>query len=334
MAYVGVSCDCRYFDLRSSLLLFDQIAMPELSIVLRVWSGFGNEKNIKQKTAELEWLAKNGIVEIVPDRPEKSGLSKEDYENYLKIENESQIENAKLSEFFDGDNRNFEKTIENLNRPESGYLKEIFEGMYSDYINFSGDNNYLKKSHDLNVLRSYYLNKFVAEDIMKRDGSIAIPLQAINRSINFESCSSRTEVLNIAVNSIPFPSQDTPFEKFIDFRSDPDIRVDFLEMHKWASTTAKSEKKPIEIHEEVEYLIERYKKHLKTHKLEHEPGSIGTVLTVVPEILENILKVKWGDAAKLLFTFRKRKVALLKAESSAPGKELAYLVKASETLKS
>jgi hypothetical protein len=40
---------------------------------------------------------------------------------------------------------------------------------------------------------------------------------------------------------------------------------------------------------------------------------------------------KWGKAAEALFSLRRRRVALLEGELTAPGNEVAYIVKARET---
>jgi hypothetical protein len=131
---------------------------------------------------------------------------------------------------------------------------------------------------------------------------------------------------------VPLPATDTPFEALIDFRSDPAVRADFLSLHRWAATIAQMRKSPSEISEEIEYLISQYQRHMLVHKIEAGVGVVENVVTVAAEALEDLVKLKWGAAAKLLFSFRKRKAAILKAELNAPGRELAYLVKALDTL--
>lgn len=45
----------------------------------------------------------------------------------------------------------------------------------------------------------------------------------------------------------------------------------------------------------------------------------------------DLVSFKWGKAAEALFSLRRRRVALLEGELTAPGNEVAYIVKARET---
>jgi hypothetical protein len=51
------------------------------------------------------------------------------------------------------------------------------------------------------------------------------------------------------------------------------------------------------------------------------------------EALEDLAKIKWGKLTERLFT-RHRKVDMLEAELSAPGREIAYVVKARKSFAS
>ena len=50
-----------------------------------------------------------------------------------------------------------------------------------------------------------------------------------------------------------------------------------------------------------------------------------TLLTSTGKAAEDLVKVKLGDLAKLLFILRERKVSLLEAELKAPNRELAFI---------
>jgi hypothetical protein len=59
-------------------------------------------------------------------------------------------------------------------------------------------------------------------------------------------------------------------------------------------------------------------------------GALETIVTAAGEALENIAKLKFGALTKSVFSVRHRKIQLLEAERQAPGRELAYIVKARE----
>jgi hypothetical protein len=60
-------------------------------------------------------------------------------------------------------------------------------------------------------------------------------------------------------------------------------------------------------------------------------GVLETVVTTGAEVMGALASFKWGKAAEALFSLKRRKVALLEAELTAPGNAVAYIVKARET---
>lgn len=56
-------------------------------------------------------------------------------------------------------------------------------------------------------------------------------------------------------------------------------------------------------------------------------GVLETVVTAGAEIIENLIRLKFGRLAQALFAIKHRRIALLEAERSAPGREVAYIAK-------
>jgi hypothetical protein len=54
-------------------------------------------------------------------------------------------------------------------------------------------------------------------------------------------------------------------------------------------------------------------------------GAIETFVTTSADVLEGLLKVKWSDAARALFSLRRRHLQLLEAKRQAPGRQIAHL---------
>jgi hypothetical protein len=73
---------------------------------------------------------------------------------------------------------------------------------------------------------------------------------------------------------------------------------------------------------------------MRLHKMKTNVGVLETVVVSTAEILEDLIKFNWGKLAKTLFSFKQREIALLEGELKAPGNEVAYIVKASDTFKS
>ncbi len=87
---------------------------------------------------------------------------------------------------------------------------------------------------------------------------------------------------------------------------------------------------PIEVSDKLEDLISRYERTLKLEKMKRDTGVVETLVTTSAEIAECLVKFKWSKVAKKLFEVRYKQIDLMKAEMSAPGREVAYIVKARE----
>jgi len=142
---------------------------------------------------------------------------------------------------------------------------------------------------------------------------------------------NKGDVIQILMNFLPVPDDHTSWDQIIEYRSDPDTMGKFLALKRWMNNLAKSKLTPQEIEEELEWLIYDYKRHLNLHKLRYKVGAIETFITVAAEVLENLIKVNWGKAAKQLFEYKHKRIALLEAEIKSPGSEVAYIIKSHES---
>lgn len=97
------------------------------------------------------------------------------------------------------------------------------------------------------------------------------------------------------------------------------------------SEVARAELTTAEVEEKLEYLIDQYRKHMRLHRMKTNVGTLETVVTTGAEFLGDLMSFNWGKAAEALFSLRRRRVTLLEGELTAPGTEVAYIVKARET---
>lgn len=64
------------------------------------------------------------------------------------------------------------------------------------------------------------------------------------------------------------------------------------------------------------------------HELRVTRGVMEVLVTTAAEVAEDIVKMKWGKVAKAQFEWSRNKIALYDAEQTAPGREVAYIIKA------
>jgi hypothetical protein len=139
-----------------------------------------------------------------------------------------------------------------------------------------------------------------------------------------------TSVLNIVVHAFPEPDEDTPWERIVEFRSDPDAAGQVLALKRWMSKIAQQNISAAEVSEEIEWLIGEYQAHMRLHRMKVTMGALETIVTAAGETFENVVKLKFGALAKSVFSVQHRRIQLLEAERQAPGRELAYIVRARE----
>lgn len=132
-------------------------------------------------------------------------------------------------------------------------------------------------------------------------------------------------VAQVVLKSVPLPNDGTPWEDILDYRNDPDSRIRFLRLKHWMNAAVTQSRSPRDLHDELQTLLAEYEDHMKLHRMKVRTGAIETFVTTTAEVLEGLVKVKWSDSARALFSFRRRRLQLLEAERQAPGRQLAYL---------
>jgi hypothetical protein len=135
-------------------------------------------------------------------------------------------------------------------------------------------------------------------------------------------------VIRVAVQEFPRIPAETPWEDILEFRTDPDSNRKTAMLRRWITNIASAERSPVEIAQEIEFLVAEYEHHMALHRLKTKRGVLEAVVTASAEVAESVAKLKWGQLAKLPFAVKQRRIALLEAEATAPGRELAIIAKA------
>lgn len=141
------------------------------------------------------------------------------------------------------------------------------------------------------------------------------------------------EVLKLVLNKFPVVSDDTPFEKIIDFREDSANKLRLFELRKWIRTISKSDLDLKYVKEEIEYLLEKYKHELNLRKIKFKQTPLEIFVVTTLDILSNTLKLDWGEAAKKIFSIKKEKVDYLIDLDNVVGKEIAYIQAVNDNFK-
>ena len=139
-------------------------------------------------------------------------------------------------------------------------------------------------------------------------------------------------LLELIVSKFPLPPEDIPWQDFLQFRDDAEHKALRIRFRLWLQERAKSVVVPALIVEELEAILEDYRKYMRIQHRKFGEGVVSTVLATAKDALEEIGNFRFGSAARTILEVRQKHLALSEAELLAPGRELSYMVHAQQWL--
>lgn len=306
-------------SLKRESLMFDQIIINGFSDLMSCLQKENNEV-ARFYIGELEWLSEQGII-TEPQTP------------WFNLRSKT-IEQRKKYKYWD-------KNIEDMTARIHIQMSEILEKRaHRTLKKRNGNFNSTSRSNpsDLEYFARCYYIPFelsqVSKQLFQLNRANASPILSTNFptavSPRPESQVSKTDVVQIVLTSLPVPDESSPWEQIIEYRGDPDTKLKFSALRNWMNEIARATLTLNEVEEKLEWLIFEYKKHLELHRLKTNSGTLQTLLTATAGCLENIIKLNLEKATKGLFALKDRHISLMEQELTAPGREIAYVVKARE----
>jgi hypothetical protein len=141
---------------------------------------------------------------------------------------------------------------------------------------------------------------------------------------------TRTDVVRLLLNELPMPGDSHSLEDILAFRDEARSEGLVQGLRIWINEMASGKLTPIEVSDKLEDLMSRYERTMKLERMSRDTGVVETLVTTSAEIAECLVKFKWSKIAKRLFEVRHKQIDLMQAEMQAPGREVAYIVKARE----
>jgi hypothetical protein len=138
-------------------------------------------------------------------------------------------------------------------------------------------------------------------------------------------------IYEIAVEGIPM-LEESAWQDILAFKASPEARQRLLAFHIWVSELAKGGLSYAEAQEKLTYLKQEYVDAISRAKLQWRRSMLRCFVVAVPAALESMVKLKFKEMAEAPFKLAEIRTELKKAETEAPGRELAYIVRASEEL--
>lgn len=294
-------------------LMFSRISCPFAEKIQESLSYLGITP-LNELAAHLNYLQEHGLLFTPPPLTEGVQLnlleSDEEFQALRSIEQPLEqwirgtMHDAGLSEFLNGRSIEPDKLDYYLPKVEPIVAPFVFTFQY--YIR--------RMSVQLRVLDGMDAYPVVSD---------IIPQMPIPRP-------QKCDVIDVTLNTLPVADDTVPWEQIWEYRNDPDSQRKFLALRKWMSSMARAKLTPVEVEEELECLIDDYRKHLQLHRIKANAGAIQTFIIAAMEFLEDLTNKRFSKIAKGLFSAKQRQIELLEGELNAPGREVAYIIKARE----
>lgn len=137
-------------------------------------------------------------------------------------------------------------------------------------------------------------------------------------------------VLEVVMRQMPLPVPDTPLEAILDFRADEAAMLALRRLRNWMNGIACQTLKPHEIEEGILTLNDQYREHMRMHRMKHHNSVLRTLVTIPLDIAEQLAHLKFKAAFEATLALQQRRLALTEAELAAPGRDVAYIVRAQD----
>lgn len=206
-----------------------------------------------------------------------------------------------------------------------------------DYSDLNKEFEYLHKIYDdesvgidLRLEAGARINALILNNENAERDFDSIPLIK-NLSLKIDNQVSKIDVVNLIIEHMPIPDDQTPWENILEFKNNPDNKGKMAGLRLWVNKSLKSKYSISELKDELEYLTYQYTKRLEIHKIKYNSGLLQTFVVGSAELLENTVKLKFSNIAKGLFSATNSKADLLNLELTAPGNELSYIYQANKT---
>lgn len=325
-------------SVKRDLLLFDKIIFPQLFVYLdlehykkgryedylKVQDIYAHFKYLEsQRVIEDYSLSKSGVnnlwdkLKLELDKIQESDLKfeiqtslsigasmaggiKDIYEYYKANPNTSDIENMRIM-------------IAGLTNSADALFTHAISKIYRNNGFQILDSTILEKRISFNVIDSSNENKF-------------------DRDVNKEI------VYSLIINNLPIPASTVPFNAIFDFRSEDENMRRMLKLRVWVNKILKEGNSANELSDEFESFLMDFTSAMKAAKIERREGGMKIFVTVVG-FFNDLFIDRTKTLSTLLQLFgasldvRKEERELLKTESAADGRDLAYIYFAKEKFK-
>lgn len=315
--------------LKREALMFDRISIPQLSLMMSLIQNLTGE--LPLQAAEYEWLCEQGLL-FETNHEKSADIQNEEYQ-YVNAsaksyanEVEKLVKEHDLEEFAEIQKEELIESIEKLKNFVSGKISNLTQLFTSEAFQKS-----LALAYD-------YYARGISIELRELKGLDAYPILMLNMPFLKQSqASNPTDIIDVTFNALPVPDENTSWEHILDFRRDQESKSKFLALKNWTNEVARMQLEPREVADKLESLINDYRQHMEAHRIKTRLDTLKTIVVAEAGFITSGWLAGLGGLPGIvgmvvtpLYSIKQRRVALLQEELKAPGREVAYIVKARE----
>jgi hypothetical protein len=132
-------------------------------------------------------------------------------------------------------------------------------------------------------------------------------------------------VWKVVFNEMPQFDTRAPWEDVLAFRTEQRTQHLIRSLRRWVRKITAEEWTESELEDEIRELLYEYDMHLRLSRVKSGSGTFSIIITGASELVEDIIKLRFGRIAKMASAILDQRTTLLEAETRAPGRELALL---------
>ena len=226
------------------------------------------------------------------------------------------------------------RPISDFGQARSSFF-DIDSDDFEENLNFAIDQSKLDRSAPAGQEKSMpYLNDAYARTVTSRLSASGVTdlVPLLTRLVGVHPLGTtnpiKIETMQIAIDFLPTPDETTPWQDIVDFRLELSNKL--WEIRRFMASLATQTASEAEVRDEIEWRLHEFEQAIRMHKLKAGTSFVETIVIPASEAIENLVKFNWSKIAKGVMSVTKRKLDMLEAENKAPGRECAYLFRATE----
>ena len=132
-------------------------------------------------------------------------------------------------------------------------------------------------------------------------------------------------VWRVVFKEMPRFDTRAPWDDVLDFRAEERTQHLIRSLRRWVRKVVAEEWSENALEDEVRELVYEYETHLRLSRMSNGKEALEFLVTGTADLVEDIIKLRFGKIAQLATAMMNRHVRLLQAEAAAPGRELALI---------